>query len=109
MGESENNGVLYLNGEPFNISKMSEITVGPCIDAGNLIGVFSSNRSCSFTGTLKYPKMSRKKFVCYLRKLGYSKKRAKQIAWYYNRRQTSYGSAYMSVCFGGDPCLKSYV
>lgn len=102
----DKSGVLYLNGKPFNFT---DVSFDSPIGAKDLIGTLPQSRCCSFTGTLKYPKMSRKKFVGYLRKRGYSKKRAKQIAWYYNRKRTSYGSAYMAVLFGGNPYLESHV
>lgn len=100
MGEDKS-GVLYLNGKPlFNVTKMPEITFDSYIDGGDIIGTFPEGMSCSFTGTFKRAKMSRKKFVRNLIKQGYSKKSAKWLAWYCCRKKISYGSANDLIALG---------
>lgn len=74
MGETENTGVLYLDGKPLRLTEMPEITFDSSIDGKDIIGAFSCDRSCSFTATFRYSKMSRKRFVRNLMKQGYSKR-----------------------------------
>lgn len=92
MGEIENAGILYLDGKPLCLAEMPEITLGS-IDTESSIRSFSNCRSCSMTGTFIYSKMSRKRFVHNLIKLGYSKKDAKQLSWYCNRKRIPYSQA----------------
>ena len=99
MGEDKSS-VLYYNGRPFNISEMPPITFDSCVDSGDIIGTFSQNRDCSFTATFKHLKISRKKFVHNLIKQGYSKKAAKQLAWYCNGKRISYGVANNLIALG---------
>lgn len=99
MGETEKMGVLYLDGKPLRLTEMPEISFDSCVNGKDIVGTFSSDRSCSFTAIFRYSKMSRKKFVHYLKILGYLKKKAKQIAWYYNRKHISYSSAYMKILY----------
>lgn len=100
MGEDKSS-VLYLNGRPLlNISEMPPITFDSCVDGSDIIGTFPQNRNCSFTATFKHLKMSRKKFVHNLIKQGYSKKVAKQLAWYCNGKRISYGAANDLIALG---------
>ena len=99
MGEDKSS-VLYYNGRPLNISEMPPITFDSCVDSGDIIGTFSQNRDCSFTATFKHLKISRKKFVHNLIKQGYSKKAAKQLAWYCNGKRISYGVANILIALG---------
>ena len=99
MGEDKSS-VLYYNGRPFNMSEMPPITFDSCVDSGDIIGTFSQNRDCSFTATFKHLKISRKKFVHNLIKQGYSKKAAKQLAWYCNGKRISYGVANILIALG---------
>ena len=99
MGEDKSS-VLYYNGRPFNMSEMPPITFDSCVDSGDIIGTFSQNRDCSFTATFKHLKISRKKFVHNLIKQGYSKKAAKQLAWYCHGKRISYGVANILIALG---------
>lgn len=100
MGETENAGVLYLDGKPLCLAEMPEITFGSYTDGKDMIGTFSRDRSCSFIVTFKHSKMSRKKFVRNLIKQGYSKKAAKWLAWYCHRKRISYGKASNLIAWG---------
>jgi len=100
MGEDKSS-VLYYNGRPLlNISEMPPITFDSCVDGGDIIGTFPQNRNCSFAATFKHLKMSRKKFVHNLIKQGYSKKVAKQLAWYCNGKRIPYGAANNLIALG---------
>lgn len=99
MGEDKSS-VLYLDGRSLlNISEMPPITFDSYIDR-DIIGTFPQNRNCSFTATFKHLKMSRKKFVHNLIKQGYSKKVAKQLAWYCNGKRIPYGAANDLIALG---------
>lgn len=100
MGEDKS-GVLYLNGKPLlDVTKMPEITFDSCVDGKDIIGTFPQDRSCSFTATFKCAKISRKKFVRSLIKQGYSKKSAKDLAWYCRRKRIPYGNANDLIILG---------
>lgn len=100
MGEDKSS-VLYLNDRPlFNISEIPLITFDSYVDGADIIGTFPQDRNCSFTVTFKNVKMSRKKFVHSLIKQGYSKKAAKQLAWYCNRKMIPYGAANNLIALG---------
>lgn len=99
--EKIKSSVLYLNGRPLlNISEMPSITFDSDVDTGDIIGSFSQDKNYSFTATFKHLKISRKKFVHNLMKQGYSKKAAKQLAWYCNRKRISYGAANNLIALG---------
>ena len=100
MGEDKSS-VLYYNGRPLlNISEMPPITFDSCVDLGGILIIKQKNRNCSFTATFKHLKMSRKKFVHNLIKQGYSKKMAKQLAWYCNGKRIPYGAANNLIALG---------
>lgn len=99
MGETENTGVLYLNGKPLCLSELPEIT----FDSMNVKNNTRSFSQCqSYTTTLKpfYSKISRKRFVRSLINRGYSKKNAKWLAWYCCSKRISYGKAYSLIILG---------
>ena len=100
MGVEAKNCVLYLDSKPLNIFDMSPITFNPDIDIGNKVRSFSNCQSGTFTGTISRTKMSRKKFVHNLIKQGYSKKVAKQLAWYCNGKRIPYGAANDLIALG---------
>lgn len=100
MGETENTGVLYLNGKQLCLAEMPEITFDSYMNGKEIIGAFSHDRSCSFTVTFKYAKISRKRFVRNLMKQGYSKKDAKWLSWYCNKKRISYSKANTLIALG---------
>ena len=100
MGETENTGVLYLDGKPLRLTEMPEITFDSSIDGKDIIGAFSCDRSCSFTATFRYSKMSRKRFVRNLMNQGYSKKVAKWLSWYCNKKRIPYSKANTLIALG---------
>lgn len=100
MGEDKT-GVLYLNGKPLlNVTKMPEITFDSYIDGRDIIGTFPQDRNCSFTATFKPSKMSRKRFVRNLMKQGYSKKVAKWLSWYCNKKKIPYSRSNTLIALG---------
>ncbi len=98
MGETKR-GVLYLNDKPLNIIEIPEITFGSNTIEDE-IRSFTNCKSCQITGQFSYPKISRKKFVRFLMNQGYSKKDAKWLSWYYQRKRISYGRAKTLITFG---------
>ena len=65
----------------------------------------SHNYSCTFTATVQYTSINRKRFVRYLQKLGYSKKLSKRIAWYLHKRAVPYSMAMLMINW---PEIKEY-
>ncbi len=100
MGVEAKNCVLYLDSKPLNIFDMSPITFNPDIDIGNKVRSFSNCQSGTFTGTISRTKISRKKFVHSLINRGYSKKDAKQLSWYCNRKRIPYSRANVMISLG---------
>lgn len=93
--------VLHLNSRPLlDICEIPPITFDSYVDSADIIGTFPQNRNCSFTATFKHLKMSRKKFVNNLIKQGYSKKAAKQLAWYCKEKMIPYGAANDLIALG---------
>lgn len=99
MGDTENRGILYLDGKPLCLAEMPEITFGSTNENDN-IRSFSQCRSYSATLKSIYPKLSRKKFVRNLVKQDYSKKAAKWLAWYCHGKRIPYGKASNLIAWG---------
>lgn len=104
MGENKNISMLFLDGNPL-CNTTSKITIDSLDEPENGLRIFKPLKEVSISGRFRFCKMSRKKFIRCLRKLGYSKKQAKHIAWYHNNKKISYGKAYDLILFGGNKYL----
>ena len=90
---------------PFN--DIPEVTID-ANDNQETIGRITNPASFSVTLKTTYPKWSRKKFVNYIEKMGYSRKYAKKISRIMNRSKIPYGRAYFCIMWaGGETYLKT--
>lgn len=72
------------------------------------IGKLTDSTSLSFALEVRYPRLSRKRFVNRIEKMGYSRKYAKKVSRIINRSKISYGQAYFCIMFaGGESYLKT--
>lgn len=101
MGNDSDNtfigGILYMNGEPIGwLDEIREVTFNQdeSSDGENRL-LRLSDMSMTFSGKIKYPHMSRKRFVKALVSRGVTKKRAKRMA----RETISIKKSYSRILF----------
>ena len=103
MGETANSGILYLNGKPIGpVEDVQMTTVGPEGET-RFIGMdLSQCHDFTATFTPRFPRISRKQFIRFLQKCGYSKKQAKYRAWKVQKSKCSYSYARFLHLIRGD-------
>jgi len=72
------------------------------------IGELTDSASFSVSLKARYPKLSRKRFVNRIEKMGYTRKYAKKISRIINRSKIAYGQAFFYIMLaGGESYLKT--
>ena len=106
MGPERENMMLFMNGKAIGTINDIQMTTIESDTEPSMAGInLSKNRDFTATLRARFPHITRKHFIRNMRKLGYSKTQAKQMAWDTQKKKLSYSYANFLYMFGGLPYL----
>lgn len=103
----DSNMILFMNGKAISQIKDVQITTIESDSESNKTNIdLTKNHDFTATFTPRFPHITRKHFIRNLRKLGCSKKQAKQMAWDVQKKSMSYSYASFLYTIGAFPYCK---